>query len=142
MKYEVWRWGATFTIPFPLDYQLSVDHRKTPAEQFTAICHELGHYFCGHFEPNANKDIETEEFEAETVAWVVATRMKVQDPGTIPFLSQYAGKGIPSKVDIGLALSAADQIMKMFSSIDIKSSWLYKHSETFKESVDQILQKP
>ncbi len=144
VNYDVSRWGTLFSIPFPLEYQLCVDHTKPAEEQFVSICHELGHYFCGHLKPNNKRDNVQEEFEAEIVAWMVASRIGLQDSGAVPFLSRYVKESddeLP-KVNIGTVLSAADQIEKMFSTIDIKNSWLYKHKESFKESVDGILVKP
>ena len=144
VNYDVLRWDTFFSIPFPLEFQLCVDHAKPAEEQFVSICHELGHYFCGHLKPNSKRDKVQEEFEAEIVAWMVASRIGLQDSGAVPFLSQYAeddNDELP-KVNIGTVLSAADQIEKMFSTIDIKNSWLYKHKESFKESVDKILVRP
>ena len=147
--YDVTRWENKFSIPFPLSYQLSVDHRKTPEERFVSICHELGHHFCGHLTRIAPKDEDpkerkrVEEFEAEIVAWVVASRRGFKDSGAVPFLSQYADYyGQLPEIDIRNVLSAVDQIEKMFEPIDIKQSWLYKNNDSFKQSVDSILVKP
>ena len=147
--YEVVRWDTKFSIPFPLSYQLSVDHRKKPEERFVSICHELGHHFCGHLTRIAPKDEDPkerkriEEFEAEIVAWVVASRQGFEDSGSVPFLSQYADPyGRLPEIDIRNVLSAVDQIEKMFETIDIKQSWLYKNNDSFKQTVDRILVKP
>lgn len=70
-------------------WEISINEKHTPSEQFVTLLHELGHLFCGHlgeFKP-VNADMEesgwpdrralprsVKEIEAELVAWWLAER--------------------------------------------------------------------
>lgn len=77
-------------------YQLIVNKGLPREDKFATIIHELGHLFCGHlgsFSHNLwpdrrNKSKEIEEFEAETVAWLVCSRAGLKIPSA-KYLSKY-----------------------------------------------------
>ena len=79
-------------------YSIRVSDNASTTAKFCAILHELGHLFCRHL-PDAYagkwkmRQIlhETEEFEAESVAWLVARRQGVDNPSE-RYLSEYVRK--------------------------------------------------
>lgn len=74
-----------------------VVNRNHPIEtRFATIIHELGHLYCGHlgtpdpkwWKARTNLDINQEEFEAESVCWMVCERLGIKNPSA-EYLSGY-----------------------------------------------------
>lgn len=131
--------GRDFGIMIPYHYRISVNYQADDAEQFAALCHELGHYFCRHILPPTRdwwelRDIrpEQQEFEAESVAWLVCQRHGVQCKSSAAYLAGYMNKSqkVPA-VSIGTIMSAVDQIEHMFKAVTVSSTPLYKHDDEF-----------
>ena len=77
-------------------YAIVLNENTGEAEQFTTLLHELGHYYCGHLNRGQDRwlpvrpflEKEQEEFEAETVCWIVSARMGIESPSA-RYLSGY-----------------------------------------------------
>jgi hypothetical protein len=72
-------------------------NRNHPIEtRFATIIHELGHLYCGHlgtpdpkmWKDRTNLEINQEEFEAESVCWMVCERLGIKNPSA-EYLSGY-----------------------------------------------------
>lgn len=99
-------------------YTIVINEEMTPAEKFTTMLHELGHFYCGHLNYVNEKWLpirtflgkEQREFEAETACWIVCERLGIESP-SIRYLSGYLkdNKYIPD-VSIDAILKAAGMI--------------------------------
>jgi len=107
----------TFHIPFAV----AVNSNLNPAAKLATIYHELGHVYCGHL---YNKDAkylpqrynlthEQEEFEAESVCWLLCEREGIENPSAA-YLSGYLENNDeipPISIDTVLrAVGAVEQI--------------------------------
>lgn len=146
---KIVKWNREIPIRFYLDYLMTINESLSLESVFVAICHELGHLFCQHLEPPQKKgdplwevrqlSEQEKEFEAETVAWLVTRRHGIMDSKSIEYLAGYVDKdGKIPPVDVSLIMSAVDKIEALLQTVDVKKSWLYKHSEDFKHSVDEM----
>jgi hypothetical protein len=99
-----------------------VINRKHPIEtKFATILHELGHLYCGHLgTPNPkwwpdrrNLKINEEEFEAESVCWLICERMGIKNPSA-EYLKGYLieNRYIPN-ISIDTVLKAVASIESM-----------------------------
>jgi len=135
-------WGDQF-------YQMNVNRRAYPTERFVSTCHELGHLFCHHIDApktgmwdTRKVSLDVEEFEAETVAWLVTKRFGVVNSKSKEYLANYVGEHeeIPD-VSIEAIMRSVSDIEKMLKQISLKDSFLYKKSDTFKHSVDAMIEQ-
>ncbi|MGB4221649.1 MAG: ImmA/IrrE family metallo-endopeptidase, partial [Smithellaceae bacterium] len=106
-------------------YHLVVNQNHSKEEKFATIAHELGHLYCGHLgTPNENwwpdrckEHINIQEFEAESVAWLVCERSGIKNPSA-EYLSGYLNKNdqIP-QISLENVLKAAGMIEAMTQRI-------------------------
>ena len=100
---------------------LRVNRNHPPATRFATIAHELGHLYLGHLDADAKRRIPNRrhvpgrmrEIEAESVAWLVASRHGVQ-LATDAYLSAFM------KVDdepIGRTLDV-DRVMRAAGAVE------------------------
>lgn len=133
-------------------YKISINNKETNSSTlFATLCHELGHLFCHHLEPE-NKwwkprpgyyylTQNQKEFEAETVSWLVCARKG----GVVPskdYLSSYLENNdmIPD-VSIDNILKAVTLIEQMIETpMDIKNCPYYKKDKSIKEQIDDMLE--
>lgn len=146
---KITKWNREIPIRFYLDYLLTINAQVPFETALVSVCHELAHVFCEHIAPplGTREPLWTvrplskiqQEFEAETVAWLVTRRHGIRDSKSVEYLAKYLDKDnkIP-EVDVSRMMSAVDRIELLFQTIDIKKSWLYKYSEDFKHSVDEM----
>ena len=82
-----------------------------------------------------------EEFEAETVAWLVCERMNIYNPSE-GYLCHYTdNEGTLPPMDLNIILTAVKTIEQMISdspSQAVTNGLLYRHSQSFKNKVDTI----
>jgi hypothetical protein len=100
--------------------------------QFTSLLHELGHYYCGHLKfpekiihPSRKDETlakffpvyrklptEIEEFEAETVCWLVCQRFKIENESSVKYIHNYMKNNqyIPENISFEAVLKAVNQI--------------------------------
>ncbi len=122
----------------PCRFMVTVNGNHSPEEQLCTIFHELGHLFCQHIFYNHDKirklTIKQEEFEAETVSWLVCKRCGIINPSE-HYLVSYAPKGEIPTCDIDYIMKAVAEIEKMLSEpiISLKSTYWYKHDEALKK---------
>lgn len=87
-------------------WEVSINGKFSPAEQFTTLLHELGHLFCGHLGPFIENNLKAEEYgwpdrrdiplatkeiEAELVAWWLAEREGIITGSPIYLRSYFDG---------------------------------------------------
>jgi hypothetical protein len=99
-------------------YQIGVNKNLSREAKFATIAHELGHLFCGHLgtpdkklwpDSGANGH-EAEEFEAESVAWLVCERANIKNPSAA-YLSGYMDKnGQIPQISLENVLTAAGKV--------------------------------
>ena len=127
-------------------YLLSVNRNAERGEQFASVCHELGHLFCHHLPmpPNWNEKgwkvrklhHKWEEFEAESVSWIVCERLGIHNPSE-GYLAGYASQTdsvsyISQQVSIERILAAANEIERMLNPLKYRDGLLYRHCGEFK----------
>lgn len=128
-------------IVYPNDYLISVNSNAIGGEFFASLCHELGHLFCHHLpNPHAKWNVrhlshKEEEFEAETVSWLVCERAGVKNPSE-HYLAGYTDeKGDIPPISINTVLLAVGEIERMMRDAPneaLKHGLLYKHCQEFK----------
>ena len=102
-------------------YNLVVNQNHSDEEKFATIAHELGHLYCGHLgSPNEkwwpnrmNKGVEVEEYEAESISWIVCRRAGIKTPSA-DYLNYYLSKdGQIPQISLETVLKAAGLIESM-----------------------------
>lgn len=86
-------------VDIPVRYDLVVNKNHNREVQFVTIVHELAHLYCGHLGtpdkkwwPDRNGlSLNTREFEAESVAYLVCSRANIDNPSE-KYLSGYVAK--------------------------------------------------
>lgn len=131
-------------IKYRNDYLVSINSKAKKGEFFASLCHELGHLFCHHL-PNAygGWDVrklpdDVEEFEAETVSWLVCKRAGVENPSEKYMAHFMKSNSYTPPISVNAILLAAGEIERMMrdsSSESLKHGILYKHSNVFKEII-------
>lgn len=126
-------------------FMISVNQKQTDTEKFHTICHELGHLLCRHLYYNEQAkrrlDKKEEEFEAETVAWLVCKRMGINNPSE-QYLATYAKDGQIPLCSIDLIMKAVTEIEEMINhETSIKSGKWYQADKDFKAFVDDVIKK-
>jgi hypothetical protein len=74
--------------PFPRRYELILNSKLSRESLYATLVHELGHLYCGHLgtpDPKFWPDrrglpIELREFEAESICYLVCTRLGLDNP--------------------------------------------------------------
>lgn len=109
------------SVSVPVRFEVVVNSDHTVETRHATLLHELGHLFCGHLGQGADRlwpdrprvPPEVRELEAETVSFVVASRLDphVQYP---PYLSSYvsADQALPP-ISLSTVLKAAGEIEQM-----------------------------
>lgn len=106
-------------------YDLVVNCNHSPEEKFATIAHELGHLYCGHLGspetawwPNrTHLGVDEEEFEAESVAWLVCRRVGIANPSA-SYLSTYL------KEDNEIPQVSIDHVLRAVSKVE---AMMYRH---------------
>lgn len=131
------------------EYLLSVNKNAfgKREEQFSDICHELGHLFCGHlgFRSDLTKDVE--EFEAESVSYIVCKRLGLEAKSASYLYGYLKNKKEIPPVNIAQILDAADEVENMFRKrTETKNKkrkyqdwWWYNHNPEVKKEIDQAV---
>jgi len=105
-------------------YNMVVNSAHELETKFSTILHELGHVYCGHLGTPYEKwwvdrsflELNEQEFEAESVCWLVSERMGVKNPSA-EYLSGYISQynEIPN-ISIDTVLKAAGMIETMINN--------------------------
>ena len=150
---DIIRWRSKIPIRFSLDYLLTINAKLPYETQLVGIVHELAHIFCEHIAPPLGTKEPLwevrrlsklqQQFEAETVAWLITRRHGIEDSKSVEYLSKYLDNdGKIPVVSVSHIMSAVDKIEPLFETVEIKKSWLYKNVEDFKQFVDEKLGHP
>lgn len=126
-------------------FNIAIKANANPASAIAHMSHELGHLFCRHLRAPSDdwwKERDklpenVEEFEAETVSYLVCQRIGIET-ASAKYLTTYLAhnSNIPT-ISIERVLSAVDVIEHMLKgNIDVKKGMLYKKDKEFKRKVD------
>lgn len=129
----------------PSCFVISVNKKQSNAAKFHTLCHELGHLFCNHLCYDKRKKrkltLKEEEFEAETVAWLMCKRHGINNPSE-EYLASYAPKGKIPICSTELIMRAVTEIERMMDgAVSVNDSMWYKEDSAFKSSVNALRQK-
>ena len=88
------------TVTVPIRYELLLNAKQTPESRYATLVHELGHLYCGHLgTPNPQfwperrgLSREVEECEAESIAYIVCTRLGIET-NSARYVSGYLSEG-------------------------------------------------
>lgn len=140
-------------IPYLAPYLISINAKAESGELFANIVHELGHLFCYHLDSPAKwekwkvRDLphEVEEFEAESVSWLICERLNVGNPSE-KYLAGYldGNSEIPNGVSIERIFSAFNKVWNLLNSerqVTYRDGWIYKKDKAFQQQVKQITSK-
>lgn len=142
-KYK--RWKKVYkSVEWNMSYLIGINQKADKGEQFASIIHELGHFFCHHLSAPHNwtktwrvRNIShsAEEFEAESVAWLICERLNIGNPSE-KYLSGYLERNetIPSGVSVETIFAAFNEVWKLVRndrSLSCRDGLLYKHDERF-----------
>ena len=106
-------------------FEIIINSNLSESEKISTIFHELGHYFCGHL--LMPKDIKhvpqrsilsqsVEEFEAETVCWLLCKRFGIENPSE-KYLNSYLDNNeeIPEGISYDAILKSCGKIETMLN---------------------------
>ena len=127
------------------NFVISVNKKQSNAVKFHTLCHELGHLFCNHQCYDKRKKrkltLKEEEFEAETVAWLMCKRHGISNPSE-EYLASYAPKGEIPICSTELIMRAVTEIERMMDgAVSVNDSMWYKEDAAFKASINAQRQK-
>ncbi len=135
--------GRTGKMEIKSRYAISLNCNHDPTVQFASLCHELGHLFCRHLFYDIRKERrlthKEEEFEAETVAWLVCKRHGINNP-TEEYLANFVINNQTPKYSLDCIFKAVNEIEKMLrGSVAANESLLYKNDGEHKSAVDDAM---
>lgn len=101
-------------------FDMIVNQHLSPEQKFATIAHELGHLYCGHLGPEDARwwpcrtglPHIVEEFEAESVAWLVCKRAGIR-PCSDKYLGHLSMFDEMPAINLELVLIAAGLIESM-----------------------------
>lgn len=113
--------GNPKLVEVPLRYDMLFNGTASKEARYATVVHELAHLYCGHLgTPNAKwwpdrrgLDLQTQEFEAESVAYLVCTRIGIDNPSE-KYLAGYFGRNeeVPN-ISVDAVMKAAGLIEQM-----------------------------
>ncbi len=133
-----------YTFSCNVHFKLSCRQNATSQQKLAYICHELGHFFCHHLTNNKTSkwwpqrlqgagDKVIREFEAESVAWLVCSRLGIATD-TIEYLNGYFEKyqTIPD-ISMDLVLKASMEVEKRLRGhMNPREGLMFTHDRAFK----------
>lgn len=128
-------------------YLISINKDADDNIRFASMCHELAHLFCYHLcqpkgwdkLPERSISDIAEEFEAESVAYLICERLNVINPSK-EYLAGYLSENIPNEVSIERIFSAFNEIWRMLQvekNLNVKDGYCYKYDSNFREIVER-----
>lgn len=103
------------------EFGVKVNHNLDQAAQYITLVHELAHILCGHCGPTrkdgrdnrSNLPEAVREFEAESVAYLVAARQRLETDHP-RYLASYVGPdGLIPEIDIATVFSVANTVEEL-----------------------------
>ncbi len=106
-------------VDVPVRYELLVNAKHTPEEQYATVAHELAHLYCGHIgspEPKwwpDRRGLEgvAGEFEAESISYIVCARRGIRT-SSARYLASYGEEQVPP-ISLELVMKTAGLIESM-----------------------------
>lgn len=131
-------------------YHMLINRNYTKEEKFATIVHELAHLYCGHLgTPNTswwpdfhNKDKNTQEFEAESVTWLVCEWNNIKNPSA-SYLNGYLNKNgeIPN-VSLENILRASGMIeRRLYAKQKVRDNLIKNKEELKKKRLEEKRRK-
>ncbi len=122
-------------------FTISVNAHADWAETLALMFHELGHLFCQHFNckwwKGRSLTKEVEEFEAETVSYLVCRRLGLHSHSVEKLADYMEEYDVIPPISIDYVLRAVDLTEQMVrGNMDITKGLLYKKDKSFKQKVD------
>jgi hypothetical protein len=108
----------------PVRFELLLNSHQSHEEQYATLVHELGHLYCGHLgSPNQKRwpdrrklDRQVEECEAESISYLVCTRLGIETPSA-EYLAGYLGEGgMMPPISLETVIKMAGLIQRMGQS--------------------------
>lgn len=119
---------------FCMPFAMVVNENLDLPSKLATIYHELGHVFCGHFgvekltflPQRAGLPKEVEEFEAESVCWLLCERQGIHNPSAA-YLQDYltANNTIPS-ISLDTVLKAVGEIERLCEGLKAPRKELFE----------------
>lgn len=111
-------------VVVPILYDLLLNARQTAAERYATLVHELGHLYCGHLgspnekywphRPGLSRQVE--ECEAESISYLVCTRLGIQTPSARYVAGYLTEDGEMPKISLDTVVKMAGLIHQMGQS--------------------------
>lgn len=125
-------------------FALHLDTQSPNEVRFAAVCHELGRLFCHHTGPAGerwwkprNAEPEIEEFEAQTVTWLVCRRRNLANPDADYLERYFSHTATIPEISMDRILAATNEIEKMLAPMHFKRGYLFKYDADFKALLQQ-----
>lgn len=130
-------------VKYDSRFWLSVNDKVDAAVELACLSHELGHLFCHHLYVGDDwwrfrKISEnSKEFEAESSAWLVCSRLGI-DNHSVEYLSGYKDDDLIPPVSFESIFRAVNAIENMMKKrLNYKEGYLYKYDDEFKQLADR-----
>ncbi|MCH4156631.1 MAG: ImmA/IrrE family metallo-endopeptidase [Muribaculaceae bacterium] len=137
-----------FRILWNMPFEIKVNDSQDEPTRLASIAHELGHFFCGHLAYkdwwdfySYNQSHKVKEFEAETVSYLVCTRLGMQTTAERYIASFIDDDGNIPEINISAVALAVNEVEQMMRNLSYKNGYLYKKDFAFKSNVDSELSK-
>ena len=109
-------------VQVPVRFEMVVNRDHSPTEQLATVAHELGHLYCGHLGtpdpawwPDRRKTTHNvQEFEAETVAYIVCQRVDAS-ARMPPYLDGYLADNdtVPAGISLDVITKASGMVIEL-----------------------------
>ena len=130
-------------LVWPAAYSLRVHDGASDTVKFCTIVHELGHLFLRHmrsgYEQEWRRGVRklphaAEEFEAETVSWLVTRRLGIDNP-SYRYLAHYLGTHgeIPREISVEEIMHAVHMVERVMASETEAVEFYEKYNPNFKQ---------
>ncbi len=115
------REGNPKIVRVPLRYDVLYNENAGKESRYATVVHELAHLYCGHLgSPNPKwwpdrrgLGSDVEEFEAESVAYLVCARIGIDNPSEKYLAGYFKSNAEVPKVSVDVVMKAAGLIEQM-----------------------------
>ncbi len=113
--------GKPKLVEVSVCYDVLYNEAASKEATYATIAHELGHLYCGHLgTPNAKwwpdrrgLDLQTREFEAESVAYLVCGRLGIDSPSEKYLAGYYGSNATVPNISVQRVMRSAGLIEEM-----------------------------
>jgi hypothetical protein len=111
-------------VTVPVRYELLLNSHQTSEERYATLVHELGHLYCGHLgTPNEQHwsdrrgmSKQVVECEAESISYLVCTRLGIETPSAEYLAGYLSEKGKMPVISVDTVVKIAGLIQQMGKS--------------------------